>query len=223
MRQASERYGGDGYDREGGLYGGGGGRPAHTLSGDIPRSRWKFHYPGSENSRMPVKLGRIQQIDKYSDSAAGNGHFPLRAYVCRSGDVPVCPGAALRPKFPPPAGFARAILLQHKSWRAEEDLMAEADDTWSPELSRFLESESRPMALKVSVERAPAQRCAGVTLPVWILRMSTLSGQSTAKRRTRVSGRILRMSTLSGQSTAKKRTRVYAPARTATRKIWAQI
>ena len=71
-------------------------------------------------------------------------------------DAPVFTGAALRPQFPHSEGIARAKLLLHKPWRDVDDLWGGPDDTWPPEFTRFPESESFPMALKVSAERARA-------------------------------------------------------------------
>ena len=46
-------------------------------------------------------------LNKYRGRAPEDGNISLYEYVCRPGEVTVFTGAALRPQFPPPEGFAR--------------------------------------------------------------------------------------------------------------------
>ena len=140
------------------------------------------------------------QIDKYRSRSVADGHVSHYEYVCRSGEVPVFTGPALRPKFPPSEGFDRAMLLLHKPWREADDLREDPEDARVPECNRFLESESCPLVLKVSAEFARA-----------------------STRAQRPHARIMRRPTLSTQSTSTKRTRVSTPVRMGAWEIWAQI
>ena len=62
----------------------------------------------------------------------------------------------MRPKFLSPEGVVRANLPLQNLRREEADLMEDSEDTSVPEFNRLLESESYPMALKVSADRARA-------------------------------------------------------------------
>ena len=72
-------------------------------------------------------------------------------FVSRMGDVPVCTGGAHRPQRPPSDAYARAMLLSHKPCRQASDLGRDSGDIWAPAFHRFLEPDTFPMALKVSV------------------------------------------------------------------------
>ena len=78
---------------------------------------------------------------------------------------PSAHGAALRPKWPPSDGCARAIPLLRNPWRVAADLRPADPDTWVAKFIHFPESESRPKARKIYVGRARAANRARIA--VW--------------------------------------------------------
>ena len=155
LRQPPEHYGGEDYDRESGVCGRSG---DHPLWGCTQMFR-KVWLPGVRKLQKDGEAGaHTTPVGKCRSRSVADGHVSLYEYVCRSGEVPVFTGAALRPKFPPPEGCDRAMLLLHKPWREADDLRGGPEDTRIPEFGRFLESDSCPLALKVRVESAGASK-----------------------------------------------------------------
>ena len=97
----------------------------------------------------------------YSDIKVSRASYCRRAlslyeFVSRVGDFPVSAGDSIRRQWPPSEAYALAILLARKPWRGSSVLRGESVGNWAPECYLFLELDTCPLTLKVSLVRERA-------------------------------------------------------------------